>query len=392
MPGDVRTSGVQEFTLPTRLVFGVGEVDRLGSHAKSLGGQRTFLFTDQGVAAAGHLDRALSSLRSAGLEVRCFDRVGEDPSTADVDTGFAAIGDYQPDLILGLGGGSSLDLAKACNFLLAGGGRMEDYWGVGKARGTLLPMIAVPTTAGTGTEVQSFALIEQVDTHQKMACGDPQAAPRIAVLDPSLTVTQPRRVTACTGLDAIAHAVETAVTTRRNAVSTSFSLAAFDLAHHNLPRVLSNAADLQARASMLRAAAFAGIAIEHSMLGAAHATANPLTARFRVTHGHAVGLMLSHVVRFNAQDPEVAALYAELSRRARICSYATPDLDAVEHLASRLEEILQATGLPGRLGDLGIAPDCHATLAQEASEQWTAQFNPRSVSVADFQTLFGMAS
>ena len=234
MPGDVGTPGVQELALPTRLVFGVGEVDRLGLHAKSLGGQRTFLFTDQGVAAAGHLDRALLSLRGAGLEVRCFDQVGEDPTTVDVDTGFAAIGDYQPDLILGLGGGSSLDLAKACNFLLAGGGRMEDYWGVGKARGTLLPMIAVPTTAGTGTEVQSFALIEQVGTHQKMACGDPQAAPRIAVLDPTLTVTQPRRVTACTGLDAIGHAVETAVTTRRNAVSTSFSLAAFDTATSKL--------------------------------------------------------------------------------------------------------------------------------------------------------------
>lgn len=143
---------------------------------------------------------------------------------------------------------------------------------------------------------------------------------------------------------------------------------------------------------MLRAATFAGIAIEHSMLGAAHAIANPLTARFRVTHGHAVGLMLSHVVRFNSQDPQIAALYAELSRRAGVCSYATPDLDAVEHLASRLEEILQATGLPRRLGDLGIAQDCHATLAQEATEQWTAQFNPRPVSVEDFQTLFGMAS
>lgn len=392
MPGEAIDPVGLKLALPTRLVFGVDEIDRLGEYAEGLGGRQLFLFTDQGVVEAGHVERALAALAASRLEVRCFDRVSQNPTTADVDAGLAAIGDYQPDLLIGLGGGSSLDVAKACNFLRAGGGRMEDYWGVGKARGTLLPMIAIPTTAGTGSEVQSFTLIEQADTHQKMACGDRQAAPRLALLDPTLTLTQPRSVTACTGLDAIGHAVETAVTTKRNAVSTAFSLAAFELAHQNLPRVLSHPQDLDARGRMLRAAAFAGVAIEHSMLGAAHSLANPLTARCGIAHGLAVGLMLPHVVRFNGRDPETAALYAELGRRAKVCTYQTSDADAVEQLAVRLETMLQATGLQYRLSDAGVSPDRYGALAEEAATQWTAQFNPTPVAVADFQTLLEMAS
>ena len=143
---------------------------------------------------------------------------------------------------------------------------------------------------------------------------------------------------------------------------------------------------------MLKAAAFAGVAIEHSMLGAAHALANPLTARFGIAHGHAVGLMLSHVVRFNAEDPEVAALYAESARRAGLCGFDATDAAAAEALAGRLGELLDATGLPTKLDACGIHADAHLALAEEAAEQWTGQFNPRSVALADFQTLLSMAS
>jgi alcohol dehydrogenase len=225
-----------------------------------------------------------------------------------------------------------------------------------------------------------------------MACGDTQAAPKIAILDPSLTLTQPARVTACTGLDAIGHAVETAVTTKRNAASTTLSFAAFELAQQNFPRVLSDPEDLKARGAMLKAAAFAGAAIEHSMLGAAHAAANPLTARCGISHGHAVGLMLPHVVRFNALESEIGEIYADLARRGGVCSADTADSEAIELLIARLDSVLQATGLPSRLEDLGVDGSSHEALAEEAVVQWTAQFNPRPVAVADFQTLLGMAS
>ncbi len=205
------------------------------------------------------------------------------------------------DLIVGLGGGSSMDCAKGVNFLLTNGGRMEDYWGVGKATKPMLPMIAVPTTAGTGSEAQSFALIAQAESHMKMACGDKKAACRIAILDPELTVSMPASVTAATGIDAISHAVETFVCNRRNAISQLFSRQAWRLISHGFPRVLADPTDLDARGAMLLGAHLAGAAIENSMLGAAHSMANPLSAHFDTTHGVAIGVLLPHVIRLMAQ-------------------------------------------------------------------------------------------
>ena len=149
----------------------------------------------------------------------------------------------QIDFLVGLGGGSSMDTAKGCNFLLTNGGRMEDYWGVGKATRPMLPLIAIPTTAGTGSECQSFALITHPQTHVKMACGDPKAAARVAILDPELTLTQPPAVAAATGMDALSHALETAVTRRRNPISQMLSREAFRLCARGLGRVFEHPED-----------------------------------------------------------------------------------------------------------------------------------------------------
>ena len=196
-----------ETNFRTRLIFGNNSVDRLGEFAKEIGGERILLVTDSGLMEAGHVERAQNSLRKSGCEVVIFDGVRENPTTLDVDNCLQIAKESAIDLIIGFGGGSSLDTAKGCNFLLTNGGKMQDYWGVGKATKEMLPLIAVPTTSGTGSECQSFALIADEITHQKMACGDPKAAPKIALLDPTLTFSQPRFVTACTGLDAIVHAV-----------------------------------------------------------------------------------------------------------------------------------------------------------------------------------------
>src|SRR5690349_7218815 len=225
-----------------------------------------------------------------------------------------------------------MDTAKGCNFLLSNGGEMKDYWGVGKATRPMLPLIAIPTTAGTGSECQSAALIADEHTHQKMACLDPKAAARIAVLDPRLTVSQPPRVTACSGIDAIAHAVETAVTKARTPLSLVFSREAFRLTLAGLPRVLKSPGDLEARGWMLLGAAWAGTAIENSMLGAAHSAANPLTAHYGTPHGQAVGLMLPHVVRFNAHDPTAAQAYAEMAHAAHITRTGDSPNSAAESL------------------------------------------------------------
>ena len=204
------------------------------------------------------------------------------------------------DSIIGLGGGSSLDCAKGINFLLTQGGDIHDFQGYGKAMKPMLPMIGVPTTAGTGSEAQSYAIISDPRTHRKMACGDPKAAFRAVILDPRLTLTQPASVTAAAGYDAIAHAVESFVCTTRNTRSQERSLEAWRLLEANYERVLAAPDDLEARAAMQLGAFHAGTAIELSMLGATHACANPVTARYGTTHGNAIAILLPHVVRWNA--------------------------------------------------------------------------------------------
>lgn len=371
----------------TRVLFGPDAVTRIGELAAVLPARRVLLVTDAGIVAAGHAARVEELLRISGLEVVIFDRVQENPTTRCVRDCVEVARAGSIDAIIGLGGGSSLDTAKGCNFLLTNGGVMKDYWGVGKASQPMLPLIAIPTTAGTGSECQSFAVISDENTHQKMACGDPKAAARAAILDPRLTVSQPPGVTACTGIDAIAHALESAVTKKRTPVSALFSREAFKLGVRAFPRVLAEPQDITARGEMLLAAAWAGVAIENSMLGAAHSAANPLTAHFGIVHGQAVGLMLPHVVRFNALDSATERIYRELCSAASISHAMVPG----EAIAAKVEELLAVARLPRGLTALGVTQDAIPTLAPEAANQWTARFNPRDVVAVDFEELYTAA-
>ncbi|MBI5775447.1 MAG: iron-containing alcohol dehydrogenase [Verrucomicrobia bacterium] len=375
----------------TRLVFGADSVERIGELARKLGGQRVLVVTDKGIVRAGHLERVQRALHRARLDTVVFDETRENPTTRDVAACVDVARTAKIDLIIGLGGGSSMDTAKGCNFILTNGGQMQDYWGIGKAAKPMLPLIAVPTTAGTGSECQSFALIADEGTHQKMACGDPKAAAKIALLDPTLTVSQPARVTACTGIDAIAHAVETAVTKKRNALSVMYSHEAFKLLIPGLPRVLAAPHDLDARGRMLLGAALAGMAIENSMLGAAHSAANPLTAHFNVVHGQAVGMMLPLVVRFNAREPAALRAYAELASAAELATVKGGLNSALEALHARLESLLNLAKIPRSLADCGVRADSIKTLADEAAKQWTAGFNPRPIAAEDFVEIYEAA-
>lgn len=372
-------------------MFGNDSVGQTGSLAREFGATRVLLVTDPGIVRAGHAERVIASLAAVQLPVAVYDQARENPTTRDVARCLAVAREEKIDFIIGLGGGSSMDTAKGCNFILTNGGEVRDYWGVGKAAKPMLPLIAIPTTAGTGSECQSFALIADEDTHLKMACGDPKAAARVAILDPTLTVSQPRAVTANTGIDAIAHAVETAVTRKRNPLSLMYSHEAFKLCVTSLPKVLKDPNDLEARGRMLLGAALAGTAIENSMLGAAHSAANPLTAHFNVVHGTAVGLMLPLVVRFNSEDPVALQGYAELASAPEIASVRGGLRSALEALISRLESLLNLADMPRSLADLKVDPKTLKTLAREASKQWTATFNPREIAEEDFVALYERA-
>ena len=374
--------------ITTKIIFGEGTLDSIGEVAKELDAARALVVTDAGVAAAGHADRAVQSLRAAGLSAECFASTHENPTTDDVDRCTEVARDTQRDLLIGLGGGSSIDTARGCNFLLTNGGQMADYWGWGKAAKPMLPMIAVSTTTGTGSEMQSYALIADAQTHNKMACGDKKAAARVAILDPTTSCTQPKPVIANTGLDCIAHALETAVTTKRTPFSQLFGREAWRLATRYFRRIYDEPNDLHAQGQMLLASAYAGLAIEHSMLGAAHATANPLTAQFDVIHGQAVGVMLPHVVRFNAHDDAARETYAALTDG--FIEQAAMG-DAAESIASWVDSTMRFVGVDPNLTGHGVREDAIASLATQAATQWTGKFNPRALENGDFESLYRQA-
>ncbi|MFN9719073.1 MAG: iron-containing alcohol dehydrogenase [Planctomycetota bacterium] len=373
----------------TRLIFGAGCIKQLPQVAAELRGHRVLLVTDPGIQKAGHCDRAVRLLEATGHHVWVFDSVPENPTTADVDRCVAYAKPSGIDLIIGLGGGSSMDCAKGANFLLTNGGRMQDYRGIGKAALPMLPMIAIPTTSGTGSEAQSFAVIADADTHMKMACGDVKAACRVALLDPELTVSMPRGVTAATGIDAMTHAMESYVTTKRNTVSQMFARQAWSLLAGAFSNVLTSPDDLDARGRMQLGAFLAGAAIENSMLGAAHAAANPLTAMFGTTHGAAVGLMMPHVIRWNCDF--VGSSYHELALTAGWISSDATESEAADVLAERFTEQLRLAGMKTQLLHSVERPVCDEEIRQLASEaalQWTGTFNPVPMNPAAFEQLY----
>lgn len=373
-----------DFHLRTRVIFGLGAFQQLGQIARELKFKRTLLVADAGMVACGYVDEATKLLNKTGLDVFHFGEFGENPDTAMVEAGRKFAEPLEIDSIIALGGGSSMDCAKGIGFLLAGGGSMKEYWGHDKLSSRqdakpMLPMLCVPTTAGTGSDGQSYALISDAETHVKMACGDKQAAFKVALLDPRLTVTMPAELTAISGYDAISHAVESFVTKKRNAVSDLFAREAWRLLAANYEQVLADPQNLEARGAMLLGSFYGGTAIENSMLGATHACANPLTKNFGTTHGLAIGLMLPHVVRWNKEA--VGARYKELAAIAGLASDAADQTNAVESLAGRLEQLRAAGGLPNNLSSIGVSKTNLPGLAEEAAKQWTGSFNPRDWNV-----------
>lgn len=342
------------------IINGPGSLAQLAAHVTG----RALIVTDPGVVAAGHVTRATALLSNVVI----YDQVQENPTESDVAACAEFAHSVKPELIIGLGGGSSLDTAKGTLFLLAGGGKMADYRGHSNlpADAQMLPFIAIPTTAGTGSECQSYAVLSLDGSHEKMACGDPRALAKLVILDPELTTSMPLAVARITALDALSHALESAVCTKSTKISRALSFSAFQKIEAVIEVILQNTATTEQRGEMLLGAALAGQAIEASMLGGAHAAANPLTARLGVIHGHAVLTVLPTIMRWNT--PEVGDIYDKLK----------PNLIPwIKHLLTLAE--LTPPSVPAEL---------IPTLAQEAAAQWTAQFNPRRLEASDFEAIY----
>jgi len=342
-----------------RLIEGPGSLSQLPSFVEG----RILIVTDQGIVSAGHLKRVTDLLDQAGHEIFVYDQVRENPNESEVETCTKFAHNINPDVVIGLGGGSAL---------------MADYQGYGHAKGPLLPFIAIPTTAGTGSECQSYAIISNDFSNEKMACGDLQALARIAILDPELTASMPLMVARLSALDALSHALESAVCTKRSKESVAFSTIAFEKISGVIENIIRGDASVAQRGEMLSGAAMAGRAIEGSMLGAAHATANPLTAYHGVAHGHAVITMLPTIMRWNAEVPEAHSLYQ---------IFANQIGRDVPGLISWIEELTAAS----ELQKVDIPAEKIGALAKSADEQWTGNFNPRSLSLDDFKAVYAQA-
>ena len=378
-----------DFQLRTRIVFGPNKVDALGELAAQLGVSRVLIVSDPGIIAAGHVARGQAALERSGLVCELFADLSENPTTAMLTPESHSPGDFEPELIVGLGGGSSMDCAKGINFLFSNGGRMQDYWGVGKAKQPMLPMFAAPTTAGTGSETQSFALISDEVTHVKMACGDKKAAFHTALLDPTLTLSQPRRVTALTGVDALAHAVETYVTRLRNPMSLAYSREAWLLLAENFSRVLDDPRDLEARSAMQLGAMFSGLAIENSMLGRDPRASEPADGQ------------LWRCARPGDWDHVAACDSLQWRTVRRLVSRPARRQRRIARLSNRgigrlgLSGFSSWTGgeadLPDRLSNCGVAREKLPQMADEAAQQWTGTFNPRPVDAAALLSLYEAA-
>ncbi len=381
---------MREFVFDTTpsVIFGAGAVARIGEIARARLGARALVVTDAGLVRAGLVAPALAALEAAGVTVAVFDAVVADPPEAVVTAAVAAARAHEADAVIGLGGGSSLDVAKLVALIARSGERLADIYGVGLAKGPRLPLLLAPTTAGTGSEVTPISIVT-TGAHEKRGVVSPLIIPDVALLDPDLTLGLPAPVTAATGVDAMVHAIEayTSASPNNNPVSRALAREALRLLGANIRRAVHEGSDREARAAMLIGSMLAGQAFANSPVAAVHALAYPLGGHFGIPHGLSNALVLPHVLRFNA--PACGRLYAEIARDA--CPDLPPEADADAFVAG-ITRLCADVGLPPRLREAGVPWDAIAMLAEDAMKQTRLLVNnPRPVTLADARAIYEAA-
>lgn len=378
------------FTTTKTLINGPGSLNTLASHCHQLGIQRPLVVTDQGIVTAGLLDQLEAVLAGNGLACAVYPDVVADPPETIVYAALEAAKSYNADGVIGFGGGSSMDTAKLIALLARSGEPLSDIYGVDQVKGQRLPLILIPTTAGTGSEVTAVAIITTGET-TKAGVVSSVLLPDIALLDAELTLGLPPQVTAATGIDAMVHAIEAYTSAhKKNPYSDMLAKEALRLIGTNLLTTVSDGRNLAARQNMLLGACLAGQAFANAPVAAVHALAYPLGGHFHIPHGLSNSLVLPHVLRFNATA--AASLYAEL------CDVLLPnnshysDQNKTAALIDYLEALIAAAGLPSRLQDAGVTEASLPTLAADAMLQQRLLINnPRTVNESDALTIYQAA-
>ncbi|GJE61853.1 iron-containing alcohol dehydrogenase [Methylobacterium trifolii] len=378
------------FQTTPNVLFEAGAVKKLPELVAKFGAKRVLLVTDKGVRGAGLTRDAEAALRDAGCELSVFEDVVADPPSHVVESGGRLARETGAELVLSIGGGSALDTAKLIAYLARSDDALDSIYGVGLAKGERLPLILVPTTAGTGSEVTPIAIVT-TPTHEKKGVVAPRLLPDWAVLDPELTLGLPAHVTAATGIDAMVHAIE-AYTSRhkKNPISDGLARQALALLADNIRTACSDGRNVESRSGMLLGSMLAGMAFANAPVAAVHALAYPIGAIFHVPHGLSNALVLMGVLRFNL--PEARGLYAELAPILDPAARDLPEAEAAQAFVTALDAICRDCKVPASLSAVGVKVSDLARLAEDAMKQTRLLVNnPREVTYADAHAIYAEA-
>ncbi|WAH38007.1 iron-containing alcohol dehydrogenase [Alicyclobacillus dauci] len=369
--------------IPTNVHFGEGKLEELPDHVKSFQAERVLLVTDSGLMTTGLIDSIEQLLRNAGVEVEVYADVEPDPSVETVHKVAERFSDMRGDLLLAVGGGSSMDTAKGARIVALQGGHIRDYSGL-QAKpirpNRNIPLIVLPTTAGTGSEVTFFGVFSDWENKVKVTVTSPFLAPNIAIVDPALTRTVPSHITASTGIDVLAHAVETYVSRAANPFSEKLAESAVALVGEHLRTAVFYGENRLARYSMAQASLLAGVAFNHSFLGLTHAIAAAVSGYAHVPHGVAIGLLLPAVMDYN--------LRANRTKFRVVSRILSGDSAATEQDAPVLvRQLAMDIGIPQHLRDVGVTEDMLDGIAKDSMQSVQLRFNPRPATALDVRAL-----
>lgn len=375
------------FIVPQNCVFGLGALKKLPEMLKLCGSNSVFLISDRGLEAIGVVEKVRKIIVDAGIKYDEYLDVLPNP-TVDIVT--EAANKYKASgatAFLALGGGSPMDVAKAVGVVAKFGGSITDYEGVGKVPGDIDPLIAIPTTAGTGSEVTVAAVITDEARNYKLSVLGPQISPRYAVMDPELIMTAPASIAAACGVDAMIHALEAYINTAASPFSDAMAEKALEMIGANIRRFVANRQDVEAACAMMAGSTFAGIAFALARLGDIHAMSHPVSAFFHVAHGVANAVLMPTILEFNA--------LADKGRYAKIYKYITgkdagPDFVPMD-LVAEIRQLNADLGIPACLADVGVTEDKIPQMAVDAMKSGNVLVNPRATTLKDVEMLYKKA-
>jgi 1,3-propanediol dehydrogenase len=371
------------------IVFGIDSMAEAAHAAVRLGALRPLLVTDPGLIAAGWVAELVGHLQEQGIAVRVWHELTPNPKDHEIQAGHQFYAENGCDVLIALGGGSVIDAAKGVAILAANGGGILDYEGVDKATMPIPPLVVVPTTSGTGADVSQFCIVTDTARGTKITILGRALVPDITVIDPRLLTTMPEWLNAATGLDALTHGIEAFVSMGHNQLTDHHALRAVLMVTENLVHTIERPADMAARVLMAQASLEAGLAFTNAILGAAHAMSHQVGGLLDLPHGVINGILLPHVVRFNAEaDP---APFATIATCLGIADAGAPAAESALALADRLERLAREVGVPRSLGELGVREEDLPTLAVNALQDACMSTNPRPADTAQMLTLFRAA-